>query len=199
MICLSFFSTLISLPTGRTSSWLHLLPFWAILAVIAFQLWIGVTTRLSKNSTRLKTLWETTRSGLRVRKLWLRKENAEPPKTEGTINRGRAFIYTMLVLALTFGLAFAVTRPTKYPIETHHNVYVWSQVKGNDHSWWVSGDDLPLSKWTCCPDFNCTPNVWSGYIAATARYEERGDCKSIRASGLGWFWKRDEFGNVQTW
>jgi len=136
------------------------------------------------------------RSGLPVRKLWLRKENAEHPKTEGMINRGRAFIYTMLMIALTFGLAFALARPAKYPVETHHNVTVWSRIKGAQ-AWWISADDLPLTRWDCCPDFPCAEVIWPGYVAATFKYEERGSCKSIRAAGLGIFWKRDEQGNAK--
>jgi hypothetical protein len=162
------------------------------------RLWI-----MAHEVTKRATIIAFTLSPWKMRKYLLELEDARnrtiAEEMRGKIPRGWAVIYALLFIAATLGVAFAITRPPKYPIETHHNVYVWSRVKGNDHAWWISADDLPLSKWTCCPDFNCAPNVMAGYIAATAKYEERGSCKSIRASGLGWFWERDSLGNVKTW
>jgi hypothetical protein len=115
------------------------------------------------------------------------------------LNGGWAFVRVVLLALACAGGVLAFSFQPKYPVETHHNVYVWSQVKGTQESWWVSGNDLPFSKWKCCPDFNCSAILWPGYIATTLKYEERGVCKSIRASGLGWFWERDERGNVKEW
>ena len=35
------------------------------------------------------------------------------------------------------------------------------------------------------------------YIADRAKWEERGECKSIRATGLGFYWERDEHYNAK--
>jgi hypothetical protein len=105
-------------------------------------------------------------------------------------------MYALLFIAATLGVAFAITRPPKYPIEIHHNVYVWSQVKGEPASWWISSDEpepqrLPLMRWNCCPDFPCWTVMDSMIVARTAKWEERGMCKSIRANGLGWTWEKE--------
>lgn len=111
--------------------------------------------------------------------------------------KGRAH-YGPIWFCLAFGvlLAFAIGREPKYPIETHHNVYVWSQVKGVPDTWWISSDEpepnkLPLMRWNCCQDFPCSTVMDIGIIASTLKYEERGSCKSIRASGLGWTWEKE--------
>jgi len=161
------------------------------------RLWI-----MAHEVTKRATIIAFTLSPWKMRKYLLELEDARnrtiAEEMRGKIPRGWAVIYALLFIAATLGVAFAITRPPKYPIETHHNVYVWSQVKGQN-AWWISANDLPLSRWDCCPDFPCSRVLWPGYIAATLRYEERGSCKSIRASGLGVFWKRDALGNVKEW
>jgi hypothetical protein len=137
----------------------------------------------------LSTAWASWRLRLSEKYQKLRFPN-------GPLDKGRAAFYTLLMIAITFGLAFAVTRTPKYPIETHHNVYIWSEVKGQREAWWISSDEpepnrLPLMRWNCCPDFPCSTVIWPGIIASTAKWEERGACKSIRASGLGWTWEKE--------
>lgn len=107
--------------------------------------------------------------------------------------------FAPIIFCLFFGfIVFGFTHQHQYPIEVHHQVYVWSKVKGTNDAWWVSSEDgLPYSRWNCCPDFDCKSVIWPGYIAATAKYEERGTCKSIRADGLGWFWSTNELGDVK--
>jgi hypothetical protein len=48
-----------------------------------------------------------------------------------------------------------------------------------------------------CEDFPNARVIWTGYVARQAVWEERGNCKSIRAVGLGFFWDRDEHGNAR--
>jgi hypothetical protein len=148
-------------------------------------------TRLSASVeilSRLKDAW-------RMIVAW--RENRSVRETE---HKGWTRLSAITICGVLFLGAYGIARQQpKYPIEKHHNVYVWSQVKGAQNSWWVSGNDLPFSRWDCCPDFPCATVIWPGYIADTFKYEERGKCKSIRSSGLGAFWERDQFGNVKEW
>jgi hypothetical protein len=91
---------------------------------------------------------------------------------------------------LVYGLTH--TPKPQYPVEIHHNVYIWSRVNGEPQQWWVSSDEdarnaIPFSMWNCCPDFDCSTVMWAGYVDETAKWEDRGTCKSIYASGLGFF------------
>jgi hypothetical protein len=124
----------------------------------------------------------------------------------GEKNKGLVRLYTMgwigFTLLLVVAVSYAFAHPFGYPIEKHHNVYVWSQVKGQPDEWWISSDEnvtnkLPFNTWKCCPDFPCSTVIWPGYVAETLKYEERGSCKSIRASGLGIWWKTNEKGDVK--
>jgi hypothetical protein len=74
----------------------------------------------------------------------------------------------------------------QYPVEKHYDVRIIQQVAPNE--WMLQGDDLPYMRWKCCPDFNCASVIAPGYIAAIVRYEDRGTCKSIYATGLGFFY-----------
>lgn len=116
---------------------------------------------------------------------------------------GRARVSAVLIFVAMSVIAWALMRQSKFPVETHHNVYVWSRIPGTQASWWISSDEgdrsLPFSRWDCCPDFPCDTVIWPGYVMATFRYEERGVCKSIRADGLGAWWERDADGNVKEW
>jgi hypothetical protein len=88
--------------------------------------------------------------------------------------------------AVLFGVA--VMKPA-FPVEVHHNVYVWSRIKGLPQAWWIGSDDgLGFRTFNCCPDFPCERFVEAGYVASKLAYEERGDCESIRDKGLGFWW-----------
>lgn len=105
-------------------------------------------------------------------------------------------IYFCFVVAIVVATLYGVGTPFEYPIEKHHNVYVWSQVKGTNNTWLISSDEpepnkLPLMRWNCCSDFPCSTVMGSMIIASTVKWEERGTCKSIRASGLGWTWDKE--------
>jgi hypothetical protein len=171
------------------------LPFWKKLSrTVSLKV---VANERAKWATRLSFLLSP-RKMIQMWREW-NQERDRAIEEEIKRPRGWAYLYLIAWVCLVFLSAFAVTRPPKYPIETHHNVYVWSQVKGAQEMWWISGDDLPFNTWKCCPDFPCDRNIRPGYIADTLKYEERGDCKSIRASNLGIWWKTDEHGNVKEW
>lgn len=146
-------------------------------------------------------VWEL--SGKRLHTIvakWMKENRATKTTTK---RKGLVRLYTMFWVCFTGSVvvvvSYAFTHPKDFPIEKHHHVYVWSQVKGTTDTWLMSGDGLPLTEWNCCPDFPCGTVIWPGYIAHTAKWEERGKCKSIRGNGLGFFWERDELGNVKEW
>jgi hypothetical protein len=105
-----------------------------------------------------------------------------------------------VVFGIVAALLVAKSSP-KYPIEIHHQVTVWRPVLGEKNTWWISSDEpepnrLPLMRWACCPDYDCSKNIAPGWVIAVFKYEERGTCKSIRGSGLGAFWA-DSQGHFQ--
>lgn len=160
--------------------------------------WVTANER-TKWATRLSFLLSP-RKMIEMWRQWNQeRDRAIVEELKKKINQGWAYLYLIAWVCLVFLSAYAVNRPPKYPIETHHNVYVWSKVQGAKETWWVSSSDLPFNTWNCCPDFPCSTVIWPGYVAATLRYEERGTCKSIRAAGLGIWWKTDEHGNVKEW
>lgn len=95
---------------------------------------------------------------------------------------------TSVVLLCSVIFVFAATRPPKFPIVEEHNVADYGQITGGD--WWMHSDEEGYFAFRPCPDFDVDgvlkPGV--GYIAPRARWEERGNCKSIRAIGLGFWW-----------
>jgi hypothetical protein len=175
------------LTTGRTLSWLHLLPLASGFLSVLYLGMRAVIRGRKINSASLMRSWASMKSALPKWKPWPKRES------EGATSKGRGWarLYILIFTVLIFGVAFAINRPAKYPVETHHNVYVWSQVKGSDHSWWMSSDDMGFVRWDCCPDFPCGTVIWPGYVMRTFKFEERGVCKSIRAQGLGTWWQRD--------
>jgi hypothetical protein len=114
----------------------------------------------------------------------------------GRLGKGWVRLYSLFWICFTVGIVVAVgygfAHPFGYPVEIHHRVSVWEQVAKDE--WIVSSDErepqrLERGRWKCCPDFDCSTVIQSGYIAYTLKYEERGTCKSIRANGLGWTWQ----------
>ena len=70
------------------------------------------------------------------------------------------------------------------------------QRKVAPNQWWMRKDDGPFL-YQGCPDFPNERVIWAGYIARKIRYEERGNCKSILRSDLGFWWDRDADGNAK--
>jgi len=92
-------------------------------------------------------------------------------------------------------MVYAVTRLPKYEIVTKHNVKVLKLIRPNE--WAMSSDEDGLFVYQGCTDFPNDRVIWAGYIADHAKWEEQGNCKSIRRSDLGFWWSRDENYNVR--
>lgn len=80
-----------------------------------------------------------------------------------------------------------------------HNVAIYRQLDNGD--WVMRSDEDPSLVWRTCPedsqggvDVNGLLQQAVGYVADYAKWEERGTCKSILRSDLG-FWFRDEHNN----
>jgi hypothetical protein len=82
-----------------------------------------------------------------------------------------------------------------YVKEIHHHVKVLKKL--DDNLWLMEDDELGVFRYTGCPDYDNDKNIWAGYIANRAIWEERGSCKSIRAAGLAFIYERDEHGNAE--
>ena len=137
----------------------------------------------------LAGIWSMAFAGLRTlsRTIAARWTKRGPSST----TKGWARIYTLVFCTVVFGLAFAVNRPPKYPVEIRRNVYVFNESRHIQNSWGIWTADHGWERFDCCPDFPCSRVVWVGWIADEVVYEERGNCKSIRAQGLGFFWRKN--------
>jgi hypothetical protein len=86
-------------------------------------------------------------------------------------------------------MGLAIVHEPKYDVVEEHNIQVLRQV--TDNQWAMSSSEQGPFLYTACNDFPNAKVIWPGYIADHAKWEERGECKSIRAQGLGFWWKRD--------
>ena len=121
-----------------------------------------------------------------------------PESTNRTTRHGSGWAryWAVVFAAGCYGLlGFAIVREPKYEIVEEHHVKVLSQVSPN--SWAMSSDEEGSFLYTGCNDFPNATVIWAGYIADRAKWEERGECKSIRATGLGFYWERDEHYNAK--
>lgn len=92
-------------------------------------------------------------------------------------------------------LVYGATRLPAYMTVELHNVRVEKQVAANK---WLMSDPVDGSfLWTGCHDFPNERVIQAGFIARRVKYEEHGDCKSILRGDLGFWWLRDENGNVR--
>lgn len=106
------------------------------------------------------------------------------------------YIGAIWFAALAAGLlVIAANRPLPYVIETHHHVEVLRKLAYN--MWEMRDNETGVFRYTGCPDFNNESVIWPGYVADHAIWEEQGRCKSIRDTGLGFFWEHDDQGNVK--
>ena len=82
------------------------------------------------------------------------------------------------------------------PIVEEHNVAVLAKV-GDE--WQMHSDEEGTFMYRPCPDFDNASVIWVGYIADRAKWKEYGRCKSIRDTGLGFWWRdgHDEYRRVQ--
>lgn len=206
MILTPCFSTWGLLTTGRTSSWLHLLPSLAISAVIVSQLWMRAMTRLRESSIKSTIVWASTILGLQKLKqlsksagtagaTWTEEEGAanmakQIRRRERWKDRGGVFINALTVIAFAscVFVAYFVWHHPQFPTYEYHNVKVLKRVGPN--SWWIEREDGP-TLWNGCEDFPNSDVIWAGYVMDKFRYEDRGVCKSILRSDLGVWWLRD--------
>lgn len=140
------------------------------------------------NSTHTTSTSPATTNGSTT---WTKLRDISGRKTDG-----RGFVPELIFAAICCGLLIWGGIRSRYEKETHHNVKVWSEVAKDQ--WWMSDDENPTwYLYKGCEDFPNARVIWTGYVARQAVWEERGNCKSIRAVGLGFFWDRDEHGNAR--
>ena len=96
----------------------------------------------------------------------------------------------MLAVVLAAGLFIAGSYVPRYPVYEFHNVAVLEKVA--PRKFWLSKADGEFLFNDCDDDNWLIP----GYIMAKFRYEDRGECGSMRRSDLGIWWLRDEHRNV---
>ena len=107
-----------------------------------------------------------------------------------SLRQGMAFA-TFCLAALLLG----AKQMDSAPIVTEHNIRVISRV--GDHQWYMMSDEEGGFLYAACHDFPNDTVIWAGYIADHAIWKEYGSCKSIRDTGLGFWWKRDSNRNVE--
>lgn len=106
-----------------------------------------------------------------------------------------AITLSLICLGLLVGAAYSSRSNTV----TEHNVAIYRQL--DDGDWLMSSDEEQYIVFRPCAadtasgvDVNGLLKLAVGYVADEARWEERGTCKSILRSDLG-FWFRDEHNN----
>jgi hypothetical protein len=102
-----------------------------------------------------------------------------------TKDRGRATVATMLAAIIGAGLFVAGSYVPRYPVYEFHNVAVLEKVA--PHKFWLSKSDGEFLFNDCDDDNWLVP----GYIIAKFRYEDRGECMSMKRPDLGIWWLRD--------
>lgn len=101
-----------------------------------------------------------------------------------------------LVATFFLGYLFSEYRHSSaiYPIVEEHNVQVLSRIATNE--WAMHSDEEGDFIFRGCKNFPNDTVITPGYIARRAMWQERGECKSIRDTGLG-FWWRDKQNNYK--
>lgn len=89
----------------------------------------------------------------------------------------------------------AASRPLPHVKELHRHVQVLAKLAPN--MWRMRDDEIGTFVYQGCPDFPNDSVIWVGYVADHAIWEEQGNCKSIRDTGLAFVWERDAQGNVK--
>jgi len=94
------------------------------------------------------------------------------------------------------GLILQVARANSAPVSEQHNVAVLAKLSSNE--WRMRSDEEGEFVYRACPDFDNESVIWAGYVADRARWREYGRCKSIRDTGLGFWWRvgHDEYRKV---
>lgn len=186
MNILGCFWMAVSWTTGRISWWLHSSPLWVSLAVIAYVLW---TPAINALKISLKSM--TTRLPF-FKKMWLFFRRSSG-------NSKYAPVWFSLFCGAV--MVFGAVRMSHENIVTNHHVAVLKQLDNGD--WAMRSDEDESLVFRPCRndaergvDVNGMLTQGIGYIADYARWDERGTCKSILRSDLG-FWFKDKATNFE--
>lgn len=108
--------------------------------------------------------------------------------TSTTKHQGKAS-QAPIVFALLVGcaLVYGASRINDAPVAEEHNVAVLASL--GDNEWRMRSDEEGEFVYRACPDFDNASVIWVGYIADRAKWKEYGKCKSIRDTGLGFYWR----------
>ncbi len=124
---------------------------------------------------------------------WVASWNERRRKMQGWMRANEwpiSLIFSVLILS---GVVYSARH--QYPIVEEHNVAVYQRLSDGD--WAMSSDEEGKFAYRPCSDDAINTNTMLkkgiGYIASRASWEERGDCKSIRATGLGFYWRDEHF------
>ena len=196
MTLLALLSTLISAITGRTSSWLHLLPLWAILAVLVSQIWNVATAALKRSSTKLMTPLMTMRSAL-LR--WRQSRRRGEGYRRGTTSYGPIlFCFIFITAVCIAATVYSAYRPPNYV--QMHNVWVDARTGPYTFAAWVK--DPATGEWNRfivrgCPDFEPTYEIQAGVTLKLLQYvEDRSNsCDELDGRWAGYILLRDEHDN----
>jgi len=91
-------------------------------------------------------------------------------------------------LVLTFASAALIYSAFPHPpVDKEHNVAILEQLPTGE--WRMHSDEEGTFVYRPCPDFNNASVIWVGYIADYAQWRQYGWCRSIRATGLGFFYR----------
>ena len=168
-----------------------------------WELWLlrysGLFRRLTFRSGPTGRIWTAEEEAANMRRLLEENSGYAMNKRlhsleEDEKKRMKGITRVFATLSLIFITSVAVSgyiRPFWYPIEHRENVYVLDKTPGMERSWDIWTQQYGRERFDCCPDFPCDRVIWAGWIADDVRYQERGNCKSIRAEGLGWWWHRN--------
>lgn len=196
--------TVTSLTIGRTEHWLHYLPLLAGSFVVLSLLATNGIKNLLRKSMSMTTLSKTTKLASRWWKIGERRdENKGFSRIWGTV--------LSLVLVASWALWGGMAIRDHYQIKAleaelakyrsstvvEHHVAIFGELYRGD--WSYASDEEPNGGvFRICPsdlangvDVSGMMKQAVGYVAYVAKWEERGTCKSILRSDLGFWWRNE--------
>jgi len=95
----------------------------------------------------------------------------------------------ILCLAASSVLVYAMVH-FRLPEEIHHKVRIERRISADQ--WWLVDQENPQGfMYAACHDFPNEEWIKAGYFAREARWQVKGGCNSIKASGMGFFYLWD--------